>query len=476
MVRLAVAGDTTPHAVEAVGIVASVEHERHVRRLDRPGSRRAARLVLRRQIDDQCLVFRAAAVTGHADSRGAAHVVRDPLPRVRARPLHHEPRQFLEDSPRRGGRRLRPAGRAEHLQGAARRTRQPARSLDPRRGGEPAGLGEMLVGVAAAVEVVVVARVRPREPLGRSEPVRGGASPGVAERQVCLDAGLDRGGVVGDQRQRIERHAEVGGAEILGEAVRAREREPCPPLGLTLGAGVRVGEIAQREQVQNPHQPDVGVPGLHRMAANRRQRVAGHRLEQLAAPGSEPPPLGPWHEPAFVFEPEHREQLRGKLHGVGIGHPLVAEPPAEVAVVGTVRIDHLHRPGQRQGFLHRLGIPAPPRGLDREPQQAPNPDRRIPRPHDHRLRLEVGGGWPSSEPARHAGRHDEDGWPPPATLGSGSIHLPSHPAADGRSAVMEPTRLGPRGRGRRPPAGRPCGRRRPARSSPPPSACSGWAR
>ena len=39
-----------------------------------------------------------------------------------------------------------------------------------------------------------------------------------------------------------------------------------------------------------------------------------------------------------------------------------------------------------------------------------------------------------------------------------------------------PTRSGPRDRARRRRAGRPCDRRRPARLSQPPSACSGWAR
>ena len=181
-----------------------------------------------------------------------------------------------------------------------------------------------------------------------------------------------------------------------------RELEPLPPGGLTLRPCIAFGEVAEGQEVPDPHQTNVGVARLHRMAANRRQCVTGHRLDQFAAPGREPPSLRPRHEPAVILQPKHRKQLPGKLHGVGVAHALVAKPPAEVAAISIGGFDHLHRPRQRERLLHRLGIPAPPRRLDGKPKHAADADRGISRADNLRLRLQFSG--PRNRPllAAHA--------------------------------------------------------------------------
>ena len=248
----------------------------------------------------------------------------------------------------------------------------------------------MLVGVTAAVEVVVVASVRPREPLRWAKPVGGSAPPRIAEHGVGLNAGVDRGGMIGDQGERVERNAEVGRTEKLRQAVCPGEIPPLPPGGLTLLPCIGFGEIAKREEVPDPHQPDIRMARLHRMAADRYHRVARHRFEQFAAVRRKPLACWPRHELAVILQPQHAQQLPGKLHRIGIGHAHVAKPPAEVAEVGRRGIDHLHRPRQSERLFHRLWVPASAGRLDRKPEHAADTDRGIPRADDLRLRLQFG--------------------------------------------------------------------------------------
>ena len=171
------------------------------------------------------------------------------------------------------------------MEAVARRPRQPPGPLGPCRHCQPAGLDQMLVGVAAAEEPVVIAGMGAGEALGDGEPVAGSAPPEIAERPLRLGACLPRRGVIGNEREGIEINAEIGRRHKLGHAVRLREGEPLAPRGLPLGDGVGPGEIPEGEEVPSVRQADVRVARLDTAAADRREGVAGHHVDQLAAAG-----------------------------------------------------------------------------------------------------------------------------------------------------------------------------------------------
>ena len=268
----------------AVGIPPAIEDERHVCSAPRLacGLRAPAE---RREVHHERLVFRTAAFPGDPDARGLPHPVGDPLPGTLPRALDNEARRHGDDILEEAPRRLPAAGGAEVMEAVARRPRQPPGSLGARRHCQPAGLDQMLVGVAAAEEPVVIAGMGAGEALGDGEPVAGSAPPEIAERPLRLGACLPRRGVIGNERQGIEINAEIGRRHKLGHAVRLREGEPLAPRGLPLGDGVGPGEIPEGEEVPSVRQEDVRVARLDTAAADRREGVAGHAVDQLTAAG-----------------------------------------------------------------------------------------------------------------------------------------------------------------------------------------------
>jgi hypothetical protein len=129
---------------------------------------------------------------------------------------------------------------------------------------------------------------------------------------------------------------------------------------------------------------DVRIARLDAAAADRREGVAGHGVDQPAALRGEPPAGRTRDESAVVLEAQKREQLPGKLAGIGVAHRAVAQAPAEVALVRTFA-GHLHRAGKREGLVDRGGIEAAAGRFEGKTKQAADADGGIARGDDRRL-------------------------------------------------------------------------------------------
>ena len=356
----------------AVGIPPAIEDEGHVCSAPRLAVGPAGPAE-RRQVHHERFVFRTAAFPGDPDARGLPHPVGDPLPGALPRALDNGARRKGDDILEEAPRRLPPAGGAKVMEAVARGPRQPPSPFGAWRHGQPASLDEMFVGVATAEEPVVVTGMGAGEALRDREPVAGGASPEIPERPLRLGTRLPRRSMIGDQRQGIEIDAEIGRRHKLRHPARLRERQPLPPRRLPLGDGVGTGKVAEGKEIPGVGEEDVRVARLDAAAANRREGVARHRVDQLAAAGRQPAATGARHEPAIVLEAQKREQLPGKLAGVGVGHLGVSEPPAEVPLLRP-RGRHLHRAGQLQARLDRCWIPAAPGGFEGVAEEAADAD------------------------------------------------------------------------------------------------------
>ena len=238
----------------------------------------------------------------------------------------------------------------------------------------------MVVEGAVAEEVVVAAAVRPGEPLGRREPVGGDGRPQKREGRHGLAADDLVVCMAGDEGERVEIDAVVGGARILGDPVAGDMIEPHPPGRAARTVGRGIAQATEREQVPRLHEVDVGVAGLHDMSPDRDEGIAMERVEQVAGGGCGRVGAG---------EPHQARELGGELDGVGIGDGVVAESPAVVAEGGARGIPILHRPGELQGLLDRGRIPAAPGRFEGEPQHAADAVGGVAPLNDLLLRSEV---------------------------------------------------------------------------------------
>ena len=220
---------------------------------------------------------------------------------------------------------------------------------------------QMLVEIAAAEKVVVIATVGARQSLGRREPVGRDAGPDEGERCFGLAADMVIACMPGDEPERVEVRAVIGGACILGDSVAGRMVEPVPPRLLACPRSLGVAEPPEGEQVPGLHQMDVGVAGLHGMPLDGDEGVAMDRVERVAGGGRQRVGGG---------EPQQARELHGELDRVGIGDGRIAEPPAEVAELAARWIEILHRAGQPERLLDRLRVPAIASRLEGESQQA----------------------------------------------------------------------------------------------------------